>query len=631
MAITGPYADFSELVTNKYGSVNNYVNDLLKPYGVNRDEFAAIDPGALQELEKRINSAVVIFDRKWATNNIANLNKQGKFQNIVSQDTLNSRDPDKVIQELSSTINQYNVNPALDPSKVENYLKTDLQRLGNLLPQAQQDKRGLLSQQGITTDSIIADARGKLARLQGLGYSQDDAQQLFSNAYDKQISKINSGAQGELGGVFGAITNPGLEAAKSVVPPLAAAYNLALPIATTIISGGIAGPAGLGLSGIPAGATAGAIAGGTTAAIKDQDVLEGALKGAVIGGTGAAIAPAAKTVSEAVGGGAAGSVAGSAAAGALKSGIGALVSGQDPLQAALTGGLAGGVSSGVGAATNEYLGDLPDPLQKAAGAAVASELLGGDTERSAINALVGALPGYAAGKVSAPETGEEGFFDIGGEGYSPYEEQYGFIADPMPGEAYFDQVIRDIEPGIEYTEAPYDDILAEIGQLPTGGFIGENVQSGIPEWDEAAQRAGLELEAPPPYNPYEEAFQKIGSSPDGNLEQDFVVDQNGNIIDTAGNRGEFIDGDWVVRTDPRDFSGYVAAPGVAAPAPAAPAPAPAVAPKTAAGPGLNLNALIAALAAAGYKEEEPDPYQVAQINVQSPFGTGPYASTGQYT
>jgi hypothetical protein len=46
---------------------------------------------------------------------------------------------------------------------------------------------------------------------------------------------------------------------------------------------------------------------------------------------------------------------------------------------------------------------------------------------------------------------------------------------------------------------------------------------------------------------------------------------------------------------------------------------------------LNLNALIAALAAAGYKEEEPDPYQVAQINVQSPFGTSPYASTGKYT
>ena len=310
---------------------------------------------------------------------------------------------------------------------------------------------------------------------------------------------------------------------------------------------------------------------------------------------------------------------------------------EDVLKNAALAGGASYVGSTIAPDISESLGG--GSLGSAGSAAVKTgiqQLLSGkglDPEKLALSAALGGVKGVTTPLPGIGDTGQEGFFDIGGEGYVPYEEQYGFIADPMPGEAYFDQVIRDIEPGIPYTEAPYDDILADIGQLPTGGFIGENVQSGIPEWDEAAQRAGLELEAPPPYNPYEEAFQKIGSSPDGNLEQDFVVDQNGNIIDTAGNRGEFIDGDWVVRTDPRDFSGYVAPPAAPAPAPApaAPAPAPAAAPKPAAGSGLNLNALIAALAAAGYKEEEPEPYQLAQINVQSPFGTGPYASTGKYT
>jgi len=185
-----------------------------------------------------------------------------------------------------------------------------------------------------------------------------------------------------------------------------------------------------------------------------------------------------------------------------------------------------------------------------------------DPEKLALSAAMGGAKGYAPDMPGVGDVGQEGFFDIGGEGYVP----------DMPGE---------------------------------GAFLGENVPSGIPDWDFAAVEAGL---------------------PIGNLEQDFVVDQNGNIIDTAGNRGEFIDGEWAVRTDPRDFSNYTAPS-----KPPAPAAAPTAAPKTAAGPGLNLNALIAALAAAGYREEEPDPYQVAQINAQSPFGTSPYASTGQYT
>jgi len=292
----------------------------------------------------------------------------------------------------------------------------------------------------------------------------------------------------------------------------------------------------LGFSGTAAQAVGNALISGGTTALGGGDIKDVLKSAALAGGTpyvGQTLAPG---ISEALGGGAAGG-AGSAAA---QAGIRQLLSGQ-----------------------------------------------GLDPEKLLLSAAMGGAKGYAPDMPGVGDVGQEGFFDIGGEGYVPYEEAMGFVADPFaPPQSYF--------------EAPGE-----------GDFLGENVPSGVPEWDFAAVEAGL---------------------PIGNLEQDFVVDQNGNIIDTAGNRGEFINGDWTVRTDPRDFSSYTAPSAAPAPSkPPAPAAAPTAAPKTAAGPGLNLNALIAALAAAGYREEEPDPYQVAQINVQSPFGTSPYASTGQYT
>lgn len=356
---------------------------------------------------------------------------------------------------------------------------------------------------------------------------------------------------------------------------------------TALTMGGGAAALGqaLGFSGTAAQAVGNALISGGTTALGGGD-LEDVLKNAAIaGGTSYVGKTFAPEISESLGGGA----IGSAASAAAQTGIKQLLSGE-----------------------------------------------GLDPEKLAISAAIGGAKGYTSDMPGVVDTGEEGFFDIGGEGYVPYEEQYGFVADPMPGEDYFDKVIRDIEPGIPYTEAPYQDILDDINPpLP-----GENMKSGIPEWDAAAERAGLELETPPPYNPYEELFQEIGSSPDGNLEQDFVVDQNGNIIDNAGNMGEFIDGEWVVRTDPRDFSTYVAPPAAPAPAPApaaTPAPAPATTPapadksKTSTGNKDMLTALLAALAASGYKEEAPAPFELAKINTQSPFGASPYARTGQYT
>lgn len=55
---------------------------------------------------------------------------------------------------------------------------------------------------------------------------------------------------------------------------------------------------------------------------------------------------------------------------------------------------------------------------------------------------------------------------------------------------------------------------------------------------------------PSNYNPYEEILRGFAPNPTGNLETDFVVNERGQIIDTAGNRGSFsFGGNWVPNAD----------------------------------------------------------------------------------
>ncbi len=403
------------------------------------------------------------------------------------------------------------------------------------------------------------------------------------------------------------------------------------PMALTALTFG-GGAAALGAAVAPtASATAQAaignalISGGTTAlgGGKLEDVLKAA---AVAGATpyvGQAIAPVAQSVSEAVGGGAAGQVAGSATAGALKSGIGALVSGQDPLEALAQGALTSGVTSGVGQVTGNYLGDLPDPIERAIGAAISSEILGGDTEKSVINSLISSarnakpdMPGYGG------DTGEEGFFAPGGEGYDSWGEQEQ-VFDPTFGGTLPMPQPDLYQPEFELpllTDRAF--MPHEIGNLETDFIVDQT--GGIRD---TAGNVGEFIQDV--WQPRADPNDFIG----GNLELDFVVDERGNVRDTAGNMGEFVGGQWTVRTDPRDFINPP--PSLApAPAPAAlpaptPAPAPAPAPKAPAPApgGMDLRTLMAMMGAMGYKEDPEQAFvNAAQINVKSPFGSMPYGN-----
>ena len=427
------------------------------------------------------------------------------------------------------------------------------------------------------------------------------------------------------------------------------------PMALTALTFG-GGAASLGAAVAPTASTTAQLAignalisGGTTA-IGGGDLGDVAKAAALAGAAPyvtQALSPALQSVSESLGGGTLGATGAGAVSGAVRGGIGALAQGQNPFEGALTGGVTGGVTAGSGALTGQM--DLPEPIERAAGAALASEILGGDTARSATNALLGALPAYAGDVARRPDTGdEEGFFDVGGPGYDSWGREE-HVFDPTYGgtlplpepalEPFFpefegplltDQTVMPPSPTPgpffeePYLTAPPVPEPAPPPVMDQGAFLGENIPTGVPEWDQAGAVAGL---------------------PIGNLEQDFVIDERGNVRDTAGNMGEFIDGDWVVREDPRDFinlpPAFTAPPAAVAPPapppaavspPAAVAPAPAPAPRS----GMNMAALLPLLASMGFQEDDtPAPYQVAQIPVKSPFGlmygmdeSGPYGMRG---
>lgn len=58
-----------------------------------------------------------------------------------------------------------------------------------------------------------------------------------------------------------------------------------------------------------------------------------------------------------------------------------------------------------------------------------------------------------------------------------------------------------------------------------------------------------DISDPGNYNPYEEILRGFAPNPTGNLELDFSVNERGQVIDSAGNRGSFIDGVWTPNPD----------------------------------------------------------------------------------
>jgi hypothetical protein len=210
------------------------------------------------------------------------------------------------------------------------------------------------------------------------------------------------------------------------------ARNIALTLASAWVAPGLAGALGGGLGGA---AGAGALLGGTRAAVTGGDILKGALMGGVTGGVGQLASPyladLGKAASQAVGGDTLGKIASGAVQGAGRSAIGAAMTGDSIVDALLSGAVGGATSAGTdilvkgtNSTLNEYLKDVPAPIRNAVTSAATAGLLGKDIEKAAINSLVGSLmkelPSSTGGRKLADVTGAdatEGFFAPGGEGY----------------------------------------------------------------------------------------------------------------------------------------------------------------------------------------------------------------------
>ena len=209
----------------------------------------------------------------------------------------------------------------------------------------------------------------------------------------------------------------------------------------------------------------------------------------------------------AIGAGPLGGMIGSAAASGL---------GLTGLTAAQTAAL--GSAIGSGGITALSGGDIGDVLKSAAMAG-APQFIPKDIN-AAINvaravesgnplALARIASSYLSGP-TMPGAGtsqdiQEGFFEPGGPGFMPTE----YLDDA--------EVQRELRSLLGRYSAT----------TPSDWFLGENIMSGVPEWDMAAVNAGL---------------------PIGNLEQDFMVNERGQIVDNAGNIGNFVNGEFVVDT-----------------------------------------------------------------------------------
>lgn len=188
------------------------------------------------------------------------------------------------------------------------------------------------------------------------------------------------------------------------------------------------------------------------------------------------------------------------------------------------------------------------------------------------------LPGPTMPGAGISEDTEEDFFGPGKPGFMPTE----YLDDA--------EVQRELTSLLNRYPAP---------AAPSDWFLGENIMSGIPEWDMAAVNAGL---------------------PIGNLEQDFYVEQakeGPRIVDSAGNVGNFVNGEFVVDTGVTPDLSY-AVTGTTAPG-KAPAPRKALAEPN----GLSFNPLTAFLfgAAMTPQQQKRQEEQMAPTRaVQSPFG-----------
>jgi hypothetical protein len=440
------------------------------------------------------------------------------------------------------------------------------------------------NEENLPSTEIHKGVHGKLlygdqsfGRLPGIGKDEVIPRE-FLGSPRKNVYTLASSSAGKRGGVdYNAYTDDEGNI-KAIVPEWVGSdsgWSAFLPVLGLLaapFTGGLSTALGGGLAGTIG---ANALIQGGIAGLAGQDPLQAAIRGGVTAGIGSLVNPIASSIGADVFNATDSKFLSDIVSGAVKGVPGALMSGD--ASNLLTGAVTGAVGSQVG----EQLGLTPQQGQ--AVTSVASKLLQGGDLSPADFMRIGTS--FAPGSAMPGTTGNEiteGFFEPGGEGFMPTE----YLDDA--------EVDREMQSLLGRYPAP---------QPPSDWFLGENIASGIPEWDMAAVNAGL---------------------PIGNLEQDFFVAQTKEgprIVDSAGNVGNFVNGEFVVDTGVTPNLSYAA---TSAPTPA-PAPGPSTAPGKALAPkaqsGMDPRLFSFLMGMMNQDEDKPDPYQVAQINARSPFGT----------
>jgi hypothetical protein len=358
----------------------------------------------------------------------------------------------------------------------------------------------------------------------------------------------------------------------------------------------------LGLLAIPfTGGLSAALAGGTAtlgstiaanalvqggiAGLAGQDPLQAAIRGGVTAGIGSLVNPIASSIGSDVLNATDSKFLSDVVSGAVKGVPGALMSGD--ASNLLTGAVTGVVGSQVG----DQLGLTPKQSQVAMG--IASKLLqGGDLSPSDIFRIGTSFGGKTP---TASETAVGGGAETSGFFDPDVEADLLYYGSDPDQEKYIDEdrlLARYPAPTVE-------DVRTTMSPMELNKFLEANIEDPgtiatlMQEYFPELYRQQIEVVGNrPPIESFIEVPDRTPGSPTDTTPQPPVLDDDRTVAPTP------------------------------APAPGpSPAPSPTPSPAPKAQSGMDLSALFALLGMMNQDEDKPDPYQVAQINARSPFGT----------
>jgi hypothetical protein len=511
----------------------------------------------------------------------------------------------KITNDLNKSWEQFGINPDIKGTNRLNELVTilrnnsisDLSKLKIQTTPYEQEIYYAGNEENLPSTEIHRGVHGKLlygdqsfGRLPGIGKDEVIPRE-FLGSPRKNVYTLASSSAGKRGGVdYNAYTDDEGNI-KAIVPEWVAsdsgwsAFLPVLGLAAAPFTGGLSAALGGGLAGtIGANALIQGGLGGLSAAASGGDFLEGALKGGATGaftaGIGSLVNPIASSIGADVLKATDSKFLSDIVSGAVKGVPGALMSGD--ASNLLTGAVTGAVGSQVG----DQLGLTPKQSQVAMG--IASKLLqGGDLSPSDIFRIGTSFGGKTP---TASETavggGAEtsGFFDPDVEAGLLY---YG--SDPDQ-EKYIDEdrlLARYPAPTVE-------DVRTSMSPMELNKFLEANIE-------DPGTIATLMQEYFPDL--YRQQIEVVGNRPPAELFPEFEQP--------------------LLTAEPTTPAPTPTAAPAPTPAPApGPSPAPSPAPSSStAQSGMDMSGLFALLGMMNQGQEKPDPYQVAQINARSPFGT----------